>query len=69
MALAVAAGYVSAGLSLEHPAELALRLRGADRTLGSEFAGELELALAERALAAAEGKPQLASPPTPPDGA
>jgi hypothetical protein len=59
----------AAGLSLEHPAELALRLRGADRTLGSEFAGELELALAERALAAAEGKPQLASPPTPPDGA
>jgi hypothetical protein len=33
--------------------------------LGSEFAGELELALAERALAAAEGKPQLASPLTP----
>jgi len=59
----------AAGLSLDHPAELALRLRGADRALGSEFAGELELALAERELAAAEGKPQLASPPTPPDGA
>ena len=59
----------AAGLSLDHPAELALRLRGADRALGSEFAGELELALSERELAAAEGKPQLASPPTPPDGA
>ena len=59
----------AAGLSLDHPAELALRLRGADRALGSEFVGELELALAERALAAAEGKPQLASPHTSPDGA
>jgi hypothetical protein len=49
----------AAGLSLDHPAELALRLRGADRALGSEFAGELELALAERALAAAEGQPLL----------
>lgn len=52
----------AAGLSLKHPAELALPLRGADRELGSEFAGELELALAERQLAAAEGKPLLASP-------
>ena len=52
----------AAGLSLKHPAELALPLRGADRSLGSEFAGELELALAERALAAAEQKPKLASP-------
>ena len=55
----------AAGLSLNHPAELALRLRRADRALGSEFAGELELALAERALAAAEGKPMLAEPDTP----
>lgn len=55
----------AAGLSLNHPAELALRLRGADRALGNEFAGELELALAERALAAAEGKPMLATPDTP----
>ncbi|HUQ81161.1 MAG TPA: hypothetical protein VM076_08490 [Gemmatimonadaceae bacterium] len=52
----------AAGLSLDHPAELALPLRGADRTLGNEFAGELELALAERALAAVEEKPRLASP-------
>ena len=55
----------AAGLSLEHPAELTLRLRRADRELGNEFAGELELALAERALAAAEGKPLLTTPVDP----
>jgi hypothetical protein len=49
----------AAGLNLDHPAELALRLRRADRELGTEFAGDLELALAERALAAAEGKSLL----------
>jgi hypothetical protein len=49
----------AAGLSLDHPAELALRLRRSDRELGTEFAGDLELAVAERALAAAEGKPRL----------
>jgi len=55
----------AAGLNLNHPAELALPLRRADRALGNEFAGELELALAERALAAAEGNPMLATPDTP----
>jgi hypothetical protein len=45
-----------AGLSLDHPAELELKLRGEDRAAGNEFVGELELALAERELAAAEGK-------------
>lgn len=49
----------AAGLSLDHPAELVLRLRRSDRARGLEFAGELELALAERAIAAAEGKPLL----------
>ena len=49
----------AAGLSLDHPAELALRLRRADRDAGTAFAGDLELAVAERALAAAEGKPFL----------
>ena len=46
----------AAGLSLDHPAELVLRLRRSDRDVGVEFVGELELAIAERAIAAAEGK-------------
>jgi hypothetical protein len=49
----------AAGLNLDHPAELALRLRRADREIGTAFASDLELAVAERALAAAEGKPFL----------
>jgi len=53
----------AAGLSLDHPAELSLGLRREDRGLGSEFAGELELALAERALAAAEAKETLDAAP------
>lgn len=36
------------GLRLEHPAELVLPLRRADRLAGEEFCAELELALAER---------------------
>ena len=52
-----------AGLSLDHPAELELKLRREDREAGNEFVGELELALAERALAAAEGKPLPSAPP------
>jgi hypothetical protein len=54
----------TAGLSLDHPAELELRLRRSDRALGAEFAGELELALAERDLAAAEGNPSLVRGPS-----
>lgn len=38
----------SAGLSLDHPAELVLRLRRADRLAAEEFAAELSLAVAER---------------------
>ena len=49
----------AAGLNLDHPAELVLRLRRSDRALGTEFAGDLELALAERAIAAAEATPLL----------
>ena len=45
----------AAGLSLDHPAELQLRLRRSDRALGVEFAGELELAIAERELAEQQG--------------
>jgi hypothetical protein len=55
----------AAGLNLDHPAELVLRLRRSDRALGVEFAGDLELALAERAIAAAEAAPLL-EPGTPP---
>ena len=55
----------AAGLALDHPAELALRLRGADRALGAEFATELELALAERALATAEASAHLRDPHEP----
>ncbi|MGH7712832.1 MAG: hypothetical protein ACREOG_16195 [Gemmatimonadaceae bacterium] len=42
------------GLRLDHPAEIVLRLRLRDRIAAQEFAGELELALAEQALRAAE---------------
>jgi hypothetical protein len=49
----------AAGLSLDHPAELALRLRGADRTLGAEFAAELELAIAARELEGVEALPSM----------
>ena len=49
----------AAGLSLDHPAELVLQLRRSDRALGVEFAGDLELAIAERAIAAAESTPLL----------
>jgi len=40
----------SEGLALEHPAELVIPLRRADRLLAEEFAAELALALAERQL-------------------
>jgi hypothetical protein len=40
------------GLRLDHPAELVLRLRLRDRIAAQEFAADLELALAENALAA-----------------
>ena len=42
------------GLRLDHPAELILRLRVSDRLAAREFAGELEMALAEQALRAAD---------------
>ena len=49
----------AAGLRLDHPAELAVRVRRADRLAAREFAGDLELALAERAVEAAEQMPRL----------
>jgi hypothetical protein len=38
------------GLRMDHPAELVLHIRRADRLAAREFAGELGLAVAERAL-------------------
>jgi hypothetical protein len=48
-----------ARLLLEHPAELVLDLRRADRAVAREFAADLELALAERSLQAAERQARL----------
>jgi hypothetical protein len=41
-------------LRLKHPAELIVRIRRSDRAAAQEFAGELELALAEQELRAAD---------------
>ena len=48
------------GLKLDHPAELAIRVRRADRAAAEEFAGELTLAVAERALRSAESAERIA---------
>lgn len=56
-----------AGLKLDHPAELAIRLRRASRDAAEEFAGELSLAVAERALRAAEGARSMDSGSAPGD--
>lgn len=42
------------GLQLDHPAELVLRIARGQQLPAREFAGEVELAVAERALRAAE---------------
>jgi len=47
------------GLRLDHPAELVLRLRLRDRIAAQEFAAELEMALAEQALRAADGTSEV----------
>jgi hypothetical protein len=59
------------GLSLDHPAELVLRLRRSDGLAGEEFSAELALAIAEIGMPAApvledrEGAGQVSpSPPT-----
>jgi hypothetical protein len=44
----------ASGLRLDHPAELLLRVGRADHAAAREFAGELELTMADRALRAAE---------------
>jgi len=45
-----------AALLLEHPAELVLDLRRGDRAIAREFAAELDFALAEASLQAAESQ-------------
>ena len=47
------------GLQLTHPAELVVRVATRDVDAAREFVSELELALAERALRAAEDRPAL----------
>ena len=49
-----------AALLLDHPAELVLDLRRGDRAVAREFVAELDLALAEAALQAAESHGALA---------
>lgn len=43
------------GLKLEHPAELVVNVRRGDLAAAQDFAGELELAIAEQAIARLEG--------------
>jgi hypothetical protein len=50
-----------AGLRLEHPAVLAIRIGRAARAAAREFVSEVELALAEQAIQAAEQAGQLSS--------
>lgn len=50
----------SAGLRLEHPAEIVLRIRRTDLAAARTFAAELELALADHVLLSAEGSPEIA---------
>jgi hypothetical protein len=51
------------GLRLAHPAQLVLTVRRSDALVAQEFAAELELAVAERALARSEERRRLTSPP------
>jgi hypothetical protein len=52
-----------AGLQLDHPAELALHLRRRDVLPARDFAGEIQLAAADRALREAAGQRDLPRPP------
>jgi hypothetical protein len=47
------------GLSLDHPAELLVRLRRSDRLAAEEFCAELALAISSRELDRAEDAPSL----------
>lgn len=50
----------AAGLRLNHAAELAIRVRRAERMAAADFVADLTMALAEGALAAAEMREQVA---------
>jgi hypothetical protein len=54
------------GLALAHPAELVLSVRRRDALLAAEFAAELELAVAEDALAAPDAEQALLEEPPEP---
>lgn len=54
------------GLKLKHPAQLGIRVTGGARMAARDFASEVELALADRALRAAEGTHSLGGG-TPPE--
>jgi hypothetical protein len=56
----------SAGLRLDHPAELAFRVRHRDRLAAREFAGDLAMALADLAIRTAEQTERLPSQPSTP---
>jgi hypothetical protein len=51
------------GLSLDHPAELVVRIKRSDALAAEEFAAELALALAERQIAPPESDPSSLGPP------
>jgi hypothetical protein len=55
------------GLQLKHPAEFAVRIAPGLRATAREFAADIELALADRALAAAEEMPRLGEERRPPE--
>jgi hypothetical protein len=49
------------GFQMAHPAQLELRVGRSDQLAAREFAGELDLAIADRALRAVEDAPRLAA--------
>ena len=51
------------GLRLAHPAKLVLTVRRSDALVAAEFAAELEIAIAERALARSDEKHRLLENP------
>ncbi|HEY4216443.1 MAG TPA: hypothetical protein VGM67_04865 [Gemmatimonadaceae bacterium] len=56
----------SEGLQLKHPAQFEIRIGRESRAAALEFASELDLALADRALRAADEEQSLNGPKQPP---